>query len=212
MGGRGRRAPKLWSFGAARSPPIAPATAPCGRGVVCLNGMPCYDEMHGWCGDGEVRAVYEPIERWLARSPPELLEARRRQAELLFRRIGITFAVYGEADASERLIPFDIVPRVISRTEWETLERGLRQRVAALNAFLADLYGPQESIRAGVVPSDLIWRNPHYLLEAARRRHRAQGGQKGLRIGLDRGDVLLGQELGEQPHHRLAVLQHVGDA
>ena len=137
--------------------------------MVCLNGMPCYDEMHGWCGDGEVRAVYEPIERWLARSPPELLEARRRQAELLFRRIGITFAVYGEADASERLIPFDIVPRVISRAEWETLERGLRQRVAALNAFLADLYGPQESIRAGVVPSDLIWRNPHYLLEAARR-------------------------------------------
>ena len=131
--------------------------------------MPCYDEMHGWNGDADVRDVYGPIQRWLDESPPELLEARRRQAEILFRRIGITFAVYGAAEATERLIPFDIVPRVISQREWSRLERGLTQRVQALNAFLADLYGPQECLKAGVVPEDLVWRNPHFRLEAARR-------------------------------------------
>ena len=131
--------------------------------------MPCYDEMHGWSETADVRAVYAPVHAWLQQSPPELLEARRRQAEILFRRIGITFAVYGEDETTERLIPFDIVPRVISQSEWTLLERGLRQRVMALNAFLGDLYGPQECLRAGLVPADLIWRNPHFRLEAVRR-------------------------------------------
>jgi uncharacterized circularly permuted ATP-grasp superfamily protein len=131
--------------------------------------MQCYDEMHSFGPSREVRPLYAPIQRWLEDSPPELLEARRKQAELLFRRIGITFAVYGQAEASERLIPFDIVPRVISPAEWERLDRGLRQRVGALNAFLADVYGPQECLRAGIVPADLILRNPHYRLEVAGR-------------------------------------------
>jgi uncharacterized circularly permuted ATP-grasp superfamily protein len=131
--------------------------------------MACYDEMHGWNNSADVRDVYRPIQRWLDESPPELLEARRRQAEILFRRIGITFAVYGAEEATERLIPFDIVPRVISHSEWTRLERGLTQRVAALNAFLADLYGPQECLRAGIVPESLIWKNPHFRLEAVRR-------------------------------------------
>ena len=131
--------------------------------------MSCYDEMHGWSGESDIREVYQPIQSWLERSPPELLEARRRQAEILFRRIGITFAVYGQAEATERLIPFDIVPRVISPTEWAKLEAGLRQRVLAINAFLADLYGAQECLRAGVVPPDLIWKNPHFRLEAVKR-------------------------------------------
>ena len=131
--------------------------------------MASYDEMHGWDGPADVRDLYRPIQRWLEESPPELLEARRRQAEILFRRIGITFAVYGADEASERLIPFDIVPRVISHSEWSGLERGLTQRVQALNAFLADLYGPQECLRAGVVPEELIWKNPHFRLEAVRR-------------------------------------------
>ena len=131
--------------------------------------MSCYDEMHGWTGQTDVRAVYEPVHAWLESSPAELLEARRRQAEILFRRIGITFAVYGEDEATERLIPFDIVPRVISHSEWTHLEAGLRQRVQALNAFLADLYGPQECLRAGILPAELIWRNPHFRLEAVRR-------------------------------------------
>jgi uncharacterized circularly permuted ATP-grasp superfamily protein len=131
--------------------------------------MRSFDEMRSWDEAGGARPVYAPIERWLRESPPELLEARRKQAELLFRRIGITFAVYGEAEASERLIPFDIVPRVLSPSEWAHVDRGLRQRVGALNAFLSDIYGPQECIKAGVAPPDLIFRNPHYRLEVAGR-------------------------------------------
>jgi uncharacterized circularly permuted ATP-grasp superfamily protein len=118
----------------------------------------------------EVRAAYAQVAAWLRSAPPELLETRRRQAELFFRRIGITFAVYGDPDASERLIPFDIVPRVLSGREWSVLEDGLTQRVQALNMFLADVYGPRECIRAGVVPEELVLLNPQYCLAAAGRR------------------------------------------
>jgi uncharacterized circularly permuted ATP-grasp superfamily protein len=127
-----------------------------------------FDEMYGLheSGDGhEVRAAYQKVAAWLADAPADLLDARRRQAELFFRRIGITFAVYGEAESTERLIPFDIIPRVLGRAEWAGLEKGLIQRVEALNAFLADIYGPQEILKAGVIPSDLVLRNPHYRLE-----------------------------------------------
>ena len=132
--------------------------------------MSIFDEMSGFGGalaEGGpgVRAGYEGLKAWLDRSPPDLLDTRRRQAELLFRRIGITFAVYGDAEAEDRLIPFDIIPRVLTRAEWDALERGLEQRVRALNAFLADVYGPRECVRAGVVPEDLILRNPQFRLE-----------------------------------------------
>ena len=123
-----------------------------------------FDEMHG-SGDG-TRAPYAGIEQWLADATPEFLQTRRAQAELFFRRIGITFAVYGDADADERLIPFDIIPRIISRAEWRRLEAGLVQRVGALNAFLRDIYGPQEILRAGLIPPDLVLRNPQFCLAA----------------------------------------------
>ncbi|WP_131120050.1 circularly permuted type 2 ATP-grasp protein [Lichenihabitans psoromatis] len=112
--------------------------------------------------DGEPREVYARLSRWLAEAPPELLASRRAQADLLFRRIGITFAVYGEKDAAERLIPFDIVPRLISQSEWRRLEVGLVQRVKAMNMFLADIYGPREILRAGIVPSALVYQNPYF--------------------------------------------------
>ncbi|MBE7218357.1 MAG: circularly permuted type 2 ATP-grasp protein [Caulobacteraceae bacterium] len=118
--------------------------------------------------DGRVRAPYAGVEAWLSQAPQELLTARRAQAEVFFRRLGITFAVYGEESAAERLIPFDLVPRVIDAEEWAFLERGLIQRVGALNAFLRDVYGPQECLRAGVVPADLVLQNPQYRLETAR--------------------------------------------
>jgi uncharacterized circularly permuted ATP-grasp superfamily protein len=129
---------------------------------------PKFDEMTR--GDGSIRPIYGKIARWLAETPAELLASRRAQAELLFRRIGITFAVYGDKDAAERLIPFDIVPRIIGRNEWARLEAGLVQRVKALNLFLADIYGAQEIIKSGIVPADLIYRNPYYLPEMAGRR------------------------------------------
>ena len=127
-----------------------------------------WDEMTG--GAGDVRTVYARIDQWLRDTPPDILAARRSQAELLFRRIGITFAVYGSEDASERLIPFDIIPRVIAQKEWSLLEKGLIQRVKAINAFLTDIYGAREILRAGIVPSDLVFRNPHFRPEMAGRR------------------------------------------
>ena len=109
---------------------------------------------------GAVRPVYAGLENWLRDLQPEVLEHRRREAEFLFRRIGITFAVYGESESTERLIPFDVLPRILSSAEWTTLRAGLEQRVKAINLFLKDIYGRRESLRAGVVPEDLIFRNP----------------------------------------------------
>ena len=90
-----------------------------------------FDEMRE--SDGRVRPVYAGLDKWLGDLPPDVLDHRRREAEFLFRRIGITFAVYGEADSTERLIPFDVLPRIISAAEWDTLRAGLEQRVKALN-------------------------------------------------------------------------------
>ncbi|WP_426164885.1 circularly permuted type 2 ATP-grasp protein [Sandarakinorhabdus sp. DWP1-3-1] len=132
-----------------------------------------FDEMYG-LGDAygptagqSVSAAYRSIQLWLDQSPPEVMAARRRQAELFFRRIGITFAVYGDPDAAERLIPFDIVPRILARSEWERLELGLKQRVGALNAFLADVYGARDILRAGIMPEELVLQNPGYCLHMA---------------------------------------------
>jgi uncharacterized circularly permuted ATP-grasp superfamily protein len=133
-------------------------------------GVMFFDEMTGHGGAGQVRDSYRALSRWLADSPPDLLEARSKQAEFFFRRMGITFAVYGEANASERLIPFDIVPRILSASEWLLLEAGLVQRVAALNLFLKDIYGAQECIRAGIIPADIVLTNPHFRPEMTGRR------------------------------------------
>jgi uncharacterized circularly permuted ATP-grasp superfamily protein len=117
-----------------------------------------------------VRALYRHIERWLEETPAEVLAARRAQAEYMFRRIGITFGVYGDKDAAERLIPFDIIPRLISRAEWTRLEAGLVQRVNALNMFLRDVYGPRAILKEGLIPPELILRNPYYRPEMIGRR------------------------------------------
>jgi uncharacterized circularly permuted ATP-grasp superfamily protein len=119
-----------------------------------------FDEMKG--DNGDVRTAYGELARWLAEVPPDALDHRRREAELIFRRIGITFAVYGEAEAQERLIPFDVIPRIMSGSEWRLLEKGLTQRVNALNAFIKDIYGAREVLRAGIVPDDLVFRNPAF--------------------------------------------------
>ncbi|PSC04428.1 hypothetical protein SLNSH_14190 [Alsobacter soli] len=126
-----------------------------------------FDEMNG--AEGEIREAYAALKRWLDTAPADHLALRRSQAELFFRRIGITFAVYGDAESTERLIPFDIIPRVLTKPEWTRLEEGLVQRVSALNAFLADLYGPRECLKAGVIPEDLIYRNAGFRPEMAGR-------------------------------------------
>ena len=130
-----------------------------------VTGKSVFNEMQ--TSSGAARPVYERVQSWLAETPAALLESRRAQADMLFRRIGITFAVYGEKDASERLIPFDLVPRLFSRSEWGRLEIGLLQRVKALNLFLADVYGTQEILRSGKIPLELILRNAAFRPEMA---------------------------------------------
>jgi uncharacterized circularly permuted ATP-grasp superfamily protein len=119
-----------------------------------------FDEMSS--ADGKSRPGYEFLKNWLEHAPPDVLAHRRAEAELLFRRIGITFSVYGDSDAEERIIPFDIIPRILTKAEWSRLSRGLEQRVTALNRLLADLYRDYEILRAGVIPGDLVYRNPYF--------------------------------------------------
>src|SRR6478735_2796492 len=107
-----------------------------------------FDEMKGQ--DGGVRPAYGELARWLADVPADVLDYRRREAEVLFRRIGITFAVYGEAEAQERLIPFDVLPRILAAAEWDVLTAGLEQRIKAINAYIHDVYHRREILKAGV--------------------------------------------------------------
>jgi uncharacterized circularly permuted ATP-grasp superfamily protein len=119
-----------------------------------------YDEMHA--GGGEVREHYKTFASWLARTPEERLARKRAEADTLFHRVGITFAVYGEEAGTERLIPFDIVPRIIPATEWRHLAAGLKQRVRALNAFINDIYHSQDILQAGRIPPEQVLCNGQY--------------------------------------------------
>ena len=122
-------------------------------------GISIFNEMF----DGEqVRPAYAGLMEWVRRTSPEQLEQKKQEAEALFRRIGITFAVYGEGGDTERLIPFDMMPRVFTEAEWRKLERGVKQRARALNAFLWDVYHRAEIIKAGIIPADLVYGNEAY--------------------------------------------------
>jgi uncharacterized circularly permuted ATP-grasp superfamily protein len=123
-----------------------------------------FDEMRH--ANGDVREHYKRYEQWLAQQPHALMQQRRAEAETIFHRVGITFAVYGEQDATdagtERLIPFDVIPRIIPASEWQVMERGLAQRVDALNRFLHDVYHQQDIVKAGLVPADQIFQNAQF--------------------------------------------------
>ncbi|MEO1701586.1 MAG: circularly permuted type 2 ATP-grasp protein [Pseudomonadota bacterium] len=120
-----------------------------------------FDEMYE--ADGSARAPYALYNQWLENEDIKRLLKKSAEAEAFFRRTGITFNVYGMQEADERLIPFDIVPRIISGAEWRRLERGIEQRVRAINAFLHDIYHRQEILRAGRVPAELIANNEAFL-------------------------------------------------
>ncbi len=112
--------------------------------------------------DGRARPHYAAYSEWLLAQGPDRLQKKSSEADALFHRFGITFAVYGESAGTERLIPFDLVPRVIPLSEWVLLEAGLKQRVSALNAFIADIYDAQDILRAGVVPAEQVLCNTQY--------------------------------------------------
>ncbi len=118
-----------------------------------------YNEM---VDGGRVREPYAMLSDWIEAMPAEIRQMKQAEAEALFRRIGITFAVYGEGGDPDRLIPFDMMPRVFLQSEWRRLERGIKQRARALNAFLRDVYGRGEIVRAGRIPARLVYQNAAY--------------------------------------------------
>jgi uncharacterized circularly permuted ATP-grasp superfamily protein len=121
-----------------------------------------FDEIRGHGGPDDARPEFAALAEWIAATPPAELDRRQKAAETAFRQLGITFAVYGEEEAAERIIPFDIVPRVFTALEWAKLSEGLIQRVETINAFLADVYGPRRIVADGVVPPELILNNPQF--------------------------------------------------
>lgn len=114
----------------------------------------------------DIREHYRSYEQWLSRQTLESMKARKEEAEMIFRRVGITFAVYGAKDedgsGTERLIPFDLIPRIIPKQEWKSMEEGLVQRVTALNRFIHDVYHDQEIIKAGIIPSEQVLNNAQF--------------------------------------------------
>jgi uncharacterized circularly permuted ATP-grasp superfamily protein len=122
-----------------------------------------FDEMED--ADSGVRAPYRELKAWLDGYKISTLKRKQREAEVIFKRLGITFAVYGDPQSTERLIPFDIIPRILSAGEWRRLAQGLEQRVRALNAFLYDIYHRQEIVRAGRIPESAFIHNPAFAPE-----------------------------------------------
>jgi uncharacterized circularly permuted ATP-grasp superfamily protein len=128
-----------------------------------MPGPRAFDEMTN--ADGSVREPYLILDQWLKEQPPHALGLMAADAEGIFRRLGITFAVYGSNEGTEKLIPFDIIPRIVSAVEWRKLSKGIEQRVRALNAFLHDIYHRQEILKAGRVPEKLILNNSAFCPE-----------------------------------------------
>ena len=123
--------------------------------------MQMFDEM--LYSEKESTEPYKKLFAWLQEQDLKKLSNKSKIADELFHRIGITFNVYGDEDGEERLIPFDLIPRILAAEEWRRLEKGIIQRVSAINAFLNDIYNNQEIIKAGIIPDDLIFKNPAFL-------------------------------------------------
>ncbi len=122
-----------------------------------------FDEM--FAAQGDVRPHYRALFEQLSQMTPQAFDARRREADASFLYQGITFTVYSEDEGIERVFPFDLVPRIIPEAEWATIERGLRQRVLALNCFLHDVYHDQRILKDRVVPAELVLGARHFRRE-----------------------------------------------
>ncbi|MBP0600307.1 circularly permuted type 2 ATP-grasp protein [Herbaspirillum sp. LeCh32-8] len=127
-----------------------------------------FDEMYSGSAasdNPQVRQHYAEFANWLSAQSAETIARKRAESDLIFRRVGITFAVYGNDAGTERLIPFDIIPRIIHKAEWAKLEAGLVQRVKALNMFIHDIYHEQKIVKAGIIPAEQIFQNAQYRRE-----------------------------------------------
>lgn len=152
------------------------------------------DEMFG--GDGAPRDAYVPLLRRLAELPAQELSRRQSAADTAFLYQGITFTVYGNDAGTERIFPYDLLPRIITAGEWATIEEGLKQRIHALNLFLKDIYHEGRILDAGVVPHDLVYSCQHYRRE-----------MRGLRVPRDIYTCVVGTDLVRLPDGSFAVLE-----
>jgi uncharacterized circularly permuted ATP-grasp superfamily protein len=125
-----------------------------------------FDELWGTSRNRAARKGFEPLSAWLSETSAAELARRQQAAEAAFRSLGITFNVYGEDEAAERIIPFDIIPRIFSAPEWASLSAGLEQRVQAINAFIADVYGSRHILADGIIPADLVLANNQFCIQA----------------------------------------------
>jgi len=122
-----------------------------------------FDEM--FSADGMLRPHYRKFAAQFGTIPREDFDAKRREVDALFLRQGITFNVYGDSAGTERIFPFDLMPRIIPAAEWEKLEAGLVQRITALNLFLHDIYHDQKILKDGVIPSFYVLSAKHFRRE-----------------------------------------------
>jgi uncharacterized circularly permuted ATP-grasp superfamily protein len=121
-----------------------------------------WDEM---CDERRIRSPYRKVFEDMSNIPTELLQQRDLQAGELFMNQGITFTVYNDEAGIERIFPFDIIPRILTAVEWEHIEKGIKQRLRALNLFLKDIYSAQQIVKDGIIPAELIASCPHYTRE-----------------------------------------------
>ncbi len=153
-----------------------------------------YDEM--LADDGSPRPQYAGLYRQLTELPADELRSRQQAADLSFLNQGITFTVYGQEEGTERIFPYDLVPRVLTDAEWQTIERGLTQRILALNLFLKDIYGPGRVLAEGILPRELLYSCRHYRRE-----------MRGLTVPRDIYTTVVGTDLVRVGGGRFLVLE-----
>jgi len=153
-----------------------------------------YDEM--FRANGRPRSHYKPLYSRLLHLPPEELDRSKREADLSFFNQGITFTVYGRNEGTERIFPHDLLPRIIPCAEWELIERGLKQRITALNLFLKDVYHEQRIIKDGVIPGELVYTCPHYRRQ-----------MRGIKVPRDVYVSICGTDLIRMPDGQFVVLE-----
>src|SRR5437660_487766 len=124
-----------------------------------------YDEMY--LGSGELHPHYDPLLEHFSSLPANELQRRKQAADLSFLSQGITFTVYGREEGTEKIFPYDLLPRIITSAEWATVERGLTQRIMALNLFLKDIYNEGRILEDGIVPREMVYSGKHYRRQMA---------------------------------------------
>lgn len=153
-----------------------------------------YDEM--FRGNSRPRQHYRSLYSRLLSLPSEELRRAKQEADLSFFNQGITFTVYGREEGTERIFPHDLLPRIIPAAEWETIERGLTQRITALNLFLKDIYNERKILKDGFIPGEIIYTCKHFRRQ-----------MRGVRVPRDVYVSVCGSDLIRLPDGSFAVLE-----